>query len=69
MLNLFNNKLVIIICLILLFFIIKKIYNLNKPFNEKKYIEQYVNQQKFEKNFDINVIPKAIPTIANILLI
>jgi hypothetical protein len=65
MLDKFNNFWVILICVILVIFIIKKIYNLNKPFDEKRFIEQYINQQKLQEKFSLKAIPKSFPKIAS----
>jgi len=53
MLDCFNNFWVIFIAAILLFFIIKKIINLNKPFNHNKFIKQYYNQIKLKKKLNL----------------
>lgn len=65
MLDNFNNIWVILLCIILLLFIIKKIYNLNKPFDEKRFIEQYINQQKLKNNFSFEAIPHSLPKLAS----
>jgi hypothetical protein len=65
MLDNFNNIWVMLLCIILLLFIIKKIYNLNKPFDEKRFIEQYVNQQKLQNNFSFKAIPHTLPKLAS----
>lgn len=65
MLDRFNNFWVILICIILVIFIVKKIYNLNKPFDEKRFIEQYVNQQKLKEKFTLEGIPQSLPKLAS----
>jgi hypothetical protein len=65
MLDRFNNIWVIIISILLIFFIFKKIYNLNKPFDEHRFIEQYINQQKLQDKFSLRNIPKNLPKIAS----
>jgi hypothetical protein len=65
MLDRFNNIWVILICIILAFFIIKKIYNFNKPFDEKRFIEQYINQQKLKEKFSLEAIPQSLPKLAS----
>lgn len=65
MLDRLNNYWVILICIILLIFIIKKIYNLNKPFDEKRFIEQYVNQKKLKEKFTLDSIPQSLPKLAS----
>lgn len=65
MLDRFNNFWVILICVILGFFIVKKIYNLNKPFDEKRFIEQYVNQQKLKEKFSFEAIPQNLTKLTS----
>lgn len=67
MLNIFNNIWTAIISVILIIVIIKKIYNINKPFDENKFIEQYTNQQKLKNkiNIGINSIPLNLNKIAS----
>ena len=65
MLDKFNNIWVIIISIIILLIIIKKIYNLNKPFDEKRFVEQYRNQIKLKNNFSLKSIPKTLPKLAS----
>ena len=68
MLEIFNSCWTIIIAIILLYFIIKKIYNLNKPFDEEKFITQLNNQKRIKENFDVNFIKQRIPDIAHYYL-
>lgn len=65
MLSCFNNGWVLLIGVILLYFIIKKIYNLNKPFDEKKFIEQYANQKKLKNKINIELFKQGIPQLAS----
>ena len=65
MIDSFNNIWVIIIAIILLFVIIRKLINLNKPFDEERFINQYKNQIKLKKNFKLDSLPEQIPTIAS----
>jgi len=65
MLDCFNNFWVIFIAAILLFFIIKKIINLNKPFNHNKFIKQYYNQIKLKKKLNLELIKQGIPKLAS----
>ena len=60
-----NNIWVLVIAVILLYAIIKKIYNLNKPFDENKFIEQYHNQQKIKKKLNFENIPAELPKLAS----
>ena len=68
MLDIFNSCWSIIIAIILLYFIIKKIYNLNKPFDEEKFINQLYNQERIKDKFDVNFITQRIPDIAHYYL-
>jgi len=65
MLDKFNNVWIILLAFILLFVIIKKIVNLNKPFDEKRFIQQYKNQLKLRKQFNIDIIQKNIPKLTS----
>lgn len=65
MLSCFNNGWVLLISAILLYFIIKKINNLNKPFDEKKFIEQYTNQKKLKNKFNIEMFQQGLPKLAS----
>lgn len=67
-LNVFNNIWVLLFSTILLFAIIKKISNLNKPFDESKFIEQYQNQQKLKKKLNFDNFHQNIPTITSFIL-
>lgn len=65
MLDNFNNYWIILICIILTIFIVKKIYNLNKPFDEKRFIEQCINQQKLKEKFTLDGIQQSLPNLAS----
>ena len=60
----FNNVWIILLAFILLYVIIRKIINFNKPFDEKRFIEQYQNQIKLKKKFKINNIKQKLPQLA-----
>ena len=49
MLKIFNNYWGIIIIIILLYFIIKMIYNFNKPIDVNTLLDKYNNQNKLKK--------------------
>jgi hypothetical protein len=55
------NSWLIILSIILLIIIIKKIINLNKPFNEKLFIEKYNNYKKLEGKINLKNIKENIP--------
>ena len=59
------NKYYIIIIVILLVIIIKKLCNLNKPFDEGKFIKQINNQKKLKKNFSLKNIKNNLPTLTS----
>ena len=61
----FNIFWSILIILILIFAIYKKITNLDKPYDETKFIIQYQNQIKLKKKFNLPNIMKNIPSIAS----
>jgi hypothetical protein len=63
MLEYFNNYWIILTCIILLYIIINKIMNLNKPFDEGKFIQKYKNQKKLEKNFTMSNFSKSLPSL------
>jgi hypothetical protein len=65
MFEIFNNSWIILICIFLIYSIYKKIKNLNKPIEETKFIEQFKNQQKLKKNFNLNNIITQIPEVAS----
>ncbi len=61
----FNNIWGVIIVLFLIYTIYKKISNLDKPFDKKKFIIQYKNKKRLEEKINIPNIMKNIPTIAS----
>ena len=65
MLDSFNNGWVLLIGIILVYFIVKKIINLNKPFDKKKFIEQYTNQQKLKNKFSFDFFQKDLPKLTS----
>jgi hypothetical protein len=65
MLEKFNNIWVILLSILLLYVIVRKIINLNKPFDEKRFIQQYKNQLKLRKQFNIDIIQKNIPKLTS----
>jgi len=65
MLEKFNNIWVILLSILLLWIIVRKIINLNKPFDEKRFIQQYKNQLKLRKQFNIDIIQKNIPKLTS----
>ena len=60
-----NNFFGILIILFLIFSIYKKITNLNKPYDETKFINQYQNQLKLQKNFNLGNMIENIPDVAS----
>jgi hypothetical protein len=65
MLEKFNNIWVILLSILLLYIIVRKIINLNKPFDERRFIEQYNNQLKLKKQLNIDIIQKNIPKLTS----
>ena len=61
----FNNIWSILVVLFLIFAIYKKIKNLNKPYDENKFIIQYQNQIKLRKKFNLSNFMKNVPTVAS----
>ena len=57
--------LTIIIILFLIYSIYKKIKNLNKPFDEKKFIVQYQNQKKLKQKVSLPNFMKNIPSLTS----
>jgi hypothetical protein len=57
--------LTIIIILFLIYSIYKKIKNLNKPFDEEKFIIQYRNQKKLRRQVNLPNIMKNIPSLTS----
>jgi len=60
-----NNFFGILIILFLIFAIYKKITNLNKPYDQTKFIKQYQNQIKLQENFSLKKIMENIPNVAS----
>lgn len=67
MLDCFNSFWIILICIILFYFIVKKIYNLTQPFDEKRFLLQCKNQEKLKNKINLNIesIPGMIPNFAS----
>jgi hypothetical protein len=65
MLECLNSWWVFIICAILFFFICKKTYNLFRPFDEYRFIEQQKNQEKLKKKLSSFDITSAIPKLTS----
>ena len=61
----FNNIWGIIIVLFLIFAIYKKISNIDKPYDKKKFIIQYKNQKKLQEKINLPNLMKNIPTMAS----
>jgi hypothetical protein len=61
----FNNIWGGVIVIILVYAIYKKIRNLNKPYDEDKFIIQYQNQKKLGQKINIPNLMKSFPTIAS----
>ena len=59
------NTWLIIISIILLYIIVKKIINLEKPFNEEQFIEKYNNYKKLEETINLDKITENIPSITS----
>lgn len=64
MLEIFNNVWCLVFAFILLVAIFKKICNLNKPFDEARFIEKYQNQHKLKNKFSLELLPKNLPKMA-----
>ena len=60
-----NNWWVLIICGIVLFVIVRKIYNLTQPFDEQRFLLQCMNQEKLKKKFSFNSMPDMIPSLTS----
>jgi len=65
MFEIFNCIWIFIFGLFLLYIIYKKIKNLDKPFDESKFIEQCKNQKRLKKKLNFNNLHKGLPTIAS----
>jgi len=57
--------LAIIIILFLIYSIYKKIKNLDKPFDEEKFIIQYQNQKKLKQKVSLPNFMKNIPSLTS----
>lgn len=60
-----NNFFGILIILFLIFAIYKKIINLNKPYDENKFIIQYQNQLKLKEKFSLKNVMENIPDLTS----
>ena len=68
MLEKLNSIWALIFAIILIIIIAKKIINLNKPFDQEKFINQIENQKKLKEKININIIKEELPLIANYLV-
>lgn len=62
------NKYCIIIIIILIFSISRKIYKLNKPFDETRFIKQMENQKKLKEKFSLDNIKLNLPKITSYIV-
>jgi hypothetical protein len=60
-----NNWWILIICAIVFFVIVRKIYNLFQPFDEHRFLLQCMNQEKLKKKFTLNSVPDMIPSLTS----
>ena len=65
MFEIFNCIGIFIFGLFLLYIIYKKIKNLDKPFDESKFIEQCKNRKRLKKKINLNNLHKGLPAIAS----
>jgi hypothetical protein len=65
MLDVFNSGWGIIIALIIFCIILRKLYYMNEPFDQTKFVEQFKNQKKLKKQFNLDIIKKGLPTLAS----
>ena len=65
MLSNLNNPWVILISCILVFAIVKKIINLNKPFDRQKFSKQIKNQKRLKKKLTLETFKQSIPNLAS----
>ncbi len=65
MLDKLNNIWIILLSILLLVVIVRKIINLNEPFDELRFIEKYKNQIRLQKQFNIKIIQKNIPKLTS----
>ena len=68
MLDCMNNWWIILICGILFFVIIKKIYNLTQPFDEYHFLLQCKNQEKLKQKLNLNDVPSMVPSLTSFYL-
>ena len=68
MLDKLNNTWVLIICGFLFIIIIRKIINLNKPFDEQKFIEQFNNKEKLKNKLNLDNLGLNLPNITSYYL-
>ena len=68
MLEKLNNYWVLILSFLIFCMIIKKLYYLNKPFDEQKFIQQYNNQTKLKDKIGINYLLTNQKEIMNYML-
>lgn len=59
-----NNFWAMIIAIFLLYIIVTKINCINEPFNERKFIEQYINSEKIKKKINLSYLKQKLPDIA-----
>jgi hypothetical protein len=59
------NLWLILLSIILLYIIIKKIINFEKPFNEKLFIEKYNNYKKLEEKINLNNVKENLPLLTS----
>jgi hypothetical protein len=65
MLKIFNNIWVILISCFVLYLIINKIINMNKPFDVENFIQKYENQEKIKNKLSLNNFKSGLSTIAS----
>lgn len=65
MLLIFNNLWIILLSLFLVYYIIKKIISLNKPFNTKEFIIKYKNQKKLQKKLSFDSIKHNLTSLVS----
>lgn len=68
MLEKLNNCWVLILSFLIFCMIIKKLYYLNKPFDEQKFIQQYNNQTKLKDKINMNYLLTNQKEIMNFML-
>ena len=65
MLKIFNNFWSVIISIIILFFIIKTIINLNRPFDVNNFMLKYKNQKKLKNKLSLDNLKLGLSNIAS----